>query len=43
MEVATLQPTNPVADNMENSMDIDMDIDLGPFPEAEAIVTVSLA
>ncbi|OKL59429.1 hypothetical protein UA08_05065 [Talaromyces atroroseus] len=39
MEVATLQPTNPVVDNMENSMDIDMDIDLGPFPEAEAIET----
>jgi hypothetical protein len=45
MEVAALQqptPTEPIASTMENSMDIDMDIDLGPLPEADAIETVSL-
>ena len=45
MEVeAALQqptPTEPIASTMENSMDIDMDIDLGPLPEADAIETVS--
>lgn len=45
MEVTALQqptPTKPITSTMENSMDIDMDIDLGPLPEADAIETVSL-
>ncbi|EED17130.1 conserved hypothetical protein [Talaromyces stipitatus ATCC 10500] len=36
MEVAAPQPT-PSTDLVTNTMDIDMDIDLGPFPEGEAI------
>lgn len=40
MEVAALQQPTPTT--MENSMDIDMDIDLGPLPEADAIEPVSL-
>lgn len=46
MEVTALQqptPTEPITNTMENnSMDIDMDIDLGHFPEADVIETVSL-
>lgn len=44
MEVASLQQapaTEPVANTADASMDIDMDIDLGPLPEADAIETVS--
>lgn len=44
MEVAALQqptPTEPITSTMENSMDIGMDIDIGPLPEADAIETVS--
>lgn len=43
MEVASLeQPpaTEPVANTVEPSMDIDMDIDLGPLPDPDAIETV---
>jgi hypothetical protein len=43
MEVARLQQapaTEPVANTAEPSMDIDMDIDLGPLPEPDAIETV---
>ncbi|EEA21288.1 hypothetical protein TMatcc_009312 [Talaromyces marneffei ATCC 18224] len=43
MEVTALQqptPTEPITNTMENnSMDIDMDIDLGHFPEADVIET----
>lgn len=43
MEVASLQQppaTEAVANTVEPSMDIDMDLDLGPLPEADAIETV---
>jgi hypothetical protein len=38
MEVASAQP----ALHPETSMDIDMDLDLGPVPETEPILTVRL-
>jgi hypothetical protein len=45
MEVASLQhpATESVANTVEPSMDIDMDIDLGPLPEPDAIETVRLS
>lgn len=46
MEVASLQQppaTEPVANTVEPSMDIDMDIDLGPLPEPDAIETVRIS
>ncbi|KAH8700636.1 hypothetical protein BGW36DRAFT_316723 [Talaromyces proteolyticus] len=42
MEVASLQPSTneqPTVDTMENSMDLDMDLDLGPLPDPENIET----
>lgn len=44
MEVATVQQStsaDPSAAGMEGSMDIDMDIDLGPLPDVEVMVAVS--
>lgn len=53
MEVASLQQpslqpqpsndANPPPSAVDGSMDIDMDIDLGPIPEPETVETVSSA